>query len=522
MRDSAGVVRQEGGSGEREFVVDSLPEGRARCSVRARGFLGETSSLEIGQDAEATLTLRQFGRVAGVVRCDGAPVSGLLVRIAMPAELASARLDVMPEERGAGTEQAVETDANGRYRFERVPPGPGYSLVAAGFDHPPVHAGPVESRPGEETTVDITVVAGVHLSGRVVDARGAPASGATVNILKRHDKRGGVTWSDEARARADEDGRFLTPALTGPAMRMLKAWIVVDGLQQVIQLEVSPPERGTRDVGTLAPHPGVVSFGIEGPVGDPPATLTVVVLGDPPGVGQAVTLTGAAFDREGRIRMAGLPIGEGTYSAMSGDTRAFSDGKFRTTGSDMIVRIPKPVEVAAKPPPAEKLIIDMVPQTEPALLVLLFDGSFVMCRRVETGNRDPIVERVAPGDYTLVVCAGDRYGRKEIVHVAGQDLRTSIVPDRIGRSVTVVVLDEGKPVPGATVSLRGFRGDARGEHAPWAEAGPDGRAILRGLPPDVAQISITAMGRDVGRGRSLDISGRDEVSVDLAESPAHD
>lgn len=122
LRDSTGSVRQQSGSGERELVLDSLPEGSARCSVRARGFVGESSGVEIGQDAEAVLTLRQFGRVAGTVRCDGAPVSGLLVRIAMPAELASLRLEVTPEERGAGTEQAVETDSSGRYRFDRVPP----------------------------------------------------------------------------------------------------------------------------------------------------------------------------------------------------------------------------------------------------------------------------------------------------------------------------------------------------------------------------------------------------------------
>lgn len=524
VRDSAGAVRQEKGTGACECAIGPLPPGGIRCGIRARGFVGESRRIELEprQDAAVALTLRQFGRVSGVVRCDGTPVAGLLVRIALPMELAQIRLDLLPEDCGAGMEQAVETDSNGRYRFDNVPPGPGYTLTAAGFDHPPVRAGPVESKAGEETTADITVVAGVHLAGRIVDPNGAPSKGATVNVLQRLDKRGVVTWTDEARARTDEDGRFLTPALSGPASRMLKAWIVVDGVQQIIQFETSPPDRGTKDVGTLAPHPGIVLFELEGPVADPPCTLTVVVTGDPPGMGQTITLTGAAFDREGRIRMAGLPIGEGSYSAMSGDTRAFAQGKFRTTGSDMIVGIPPLKAFEESPPPADTLIVDVAAQDEPAFLILIADGSFVSWRPIERGSREPIVEKVAPGRYTLFVCAGDRYGQREITLIAGQETRTSITPDRVGRSLSVLVLDDGKPVSGATVGVRGFRRESRAMTVPWAETGSDGRAVLRGLPPDTTEMAIVAMTAELGRGRRIDISGKSEVALDLAKSQAED
>lgn len=519
-RDSAGGLHEERGGGERECVIASLPAGRARCSVRARGFTGETRRLEVepGREITVVLTLHQFGSVSGVVRCEGAPVAGVLVRCAMPAESATIRTDLTPGDRATGMERTVETDSSGRYGFDGVPPGPGYTLVAADFDHPPARVGPIEVKAGEGTTADIAMMPGAHLAGRIVDFRGSPSPGATVNVLRQHLQRSVVSWEDEARARTDEDGRFVTPALAGPAVRMLKAWIVVDGVQQVIQHEALPPDRGTKDVGTLAPHPGIVQFEMEDGVGDAPAILTVAVNGDPPGVGQTVVLAGVALDRDGRIRMAGLPIGEGFYSVVSADNGALGDGQFRTTGSDMVVKVPPLKQREERPQPAEKLVVDVAETADPALLVLIADGSFVMWRQVEKETSEPVVETVSPGQYTLFVRAGDRFGQQEITQVAGQDMRISIVPDRIGRSVSVLVLDEGKPVPGATVRVQGFCRGSKGLRAPWAEAGSDGRALIRGLPPDVTAMTIMAFTKEgFGRGFTIDVGSTDQVTVDLAK-----
>ncbi len=524
-RDSAGQLHEEKGTGERECVLRSLALGRLRCILRAEGFVGESLRVESEDEQEvaATLTLRRLGRVSGVVRCEGVPVAGVLVHLTVPIESAAALMDLSPADRRAGAARSVESDANGRYSFDRVLPVQGLTLVAAGFDHAPVRAGPLDVRPGEDTTADFALVAGAHLSGRIVDLRGAPCGGATVNILRRHDKRAAVIWDDEARARTDEDGRFVTPALSGQAVRMLKAWIVIDGIQLVIQHETSPPERGTKDVGTLAPHPGSVLFEVEGGVAaHPSAVLTVAVNADPPGVGPSFILSDATFDRDGRVRIAGLPAGEGVYAVVCRDTRAVSEGKFRTTGSDIVVKVP-PLQVREElPAPEEQLIVDVTGTEEPALLVLIADSQFVMWREIGKGSLEPVVERVSPGRYTLFLRAGDRYGQREITQVAGQDLRTSIAPDRIGRSVSVLVLDEGKPVPGATVHVRGFGKGSGGLRAPWAKAGDDGRVVLRGLPPDVVALTIAAMAADHGRGYSLDFRDTDEVTVDLAVTPDGD
>ncbi len=522
-RDSAGELRQERGSGERESVIGSLPAGRLLCIVRAPGFVGETRRLEVeeGREAVVALTLRQFGRVSGTVRCEGVPVPGALVQLALPEQAAEALMHLAPDDRISGRSRSVESDGNGQYRFDRVPAAQGFSVVAAGFDHAPVRVESVEVKAGEEATADITLVAGAHLAGRIVDSRGVSSKGATVHVSWRRDKRATVIWEDEARARTDEDGRFVTPALTGPAVRRLKAWIVVDGVQQVIQHDTPPPDHGTKDVGTLAPLPGTVLFDLEGATADAPATLTVAVNGDPPGVGLSLSLTGIAFDRDGRIRMAGLPIGEGCYSAVSADSRATMDGQFRTTGSDMVVKIPALKQRQEAPQPREQLVIDVAETADPALLLLIADDSIVMWREIGKGNREPVVEKVSPGKYTLFVRAGDRYGQQEVTQIAGQDLRTSIMPDRIGRSASVLVLDKGKPVPGATVKVRGFCKGSRGLRAPWAKAVSDGRALVRGLPPEVKALTITVFDAtgEFGRGYSIDIGSTEEVTVDLAAAP---
>ena len=196
-----------------------------------------------------------------------------------------------------------------------------------------------------------------------------------------------------------------------------------------------------------------------------------------------------------------------------------TDGQFRTTGSDMVVKIPPLTPREEKPQPTESLVVEVAETPDPVLLVLIDDGDFGMWRQIGTGSREPVGETVSPGRYTLLVRAGDRFGEQEITQVAAQDLRVSVTPERIGRSVSVLVLDEGKPVPGAVVQVRGFRRASKGMRAPWAEAGSDGRALLRGLPPEATVLTITALDKDLGRTYTIDIGSTDQVTVDLAKAP---
>jgi len=438
----------------------------------------------------------------------------------MPRESLSTLMDLAEEDRVPDMAWSAKSDGEGRYRFERVPPAEGFTLVAGDFDHAPVEAGPFDVRPGEETVVDVPMRVGGHIAGRIVDSRGVPCAGATVHVYVQQRKPSVVSWVDEARARTDDDGRFDTPALPGTEMRMLKAWVAVGGVQQIIQHETEPPERGTRDVGTLAPLPGVVLLEAESMAGKGPFKVTVGVTGDPPGVGPVVIVNDLELDAEGCARVAGFPVGDGVYSVFNGDGRAVIDGKFRATGADIVVKIPPFGEPPSPAPtPKEKLTID-VPEGQDVLVALLAGEDIAMWRRVRKDDSGPVVEPVGPGTYTLHISAGDRYGRQEITQVEGQDLRVSAVPDRIGRTVTILVLQDGKPVPRAKVGVRGFRAGSRGLRMPWAESGEDGRALLRGVPPDVSALTATIVSKEgFGRTYSLELGEQPEVTVDLAQAP---
>jgi hypothetical protein len=449
------------------------------------------------------------------------PVGGALVRLSMPRDSPPSLLDLAEEDRASGG-WSVESDGEGRYRFDRVPPAGGFTLVAADFDHSPAHAGPFDVKPGEETTVDVAMTVGSHLAGRIVDSRGAPCVGTTVNVYTKSTKPPVVGWMDEARARTDQDGRFVTPALAGPATRMLKAWVAADGVQQIIQHETEPPERGTKDVGTLAPLPGLVLFEAESMAGKGPFKLTAAVNGDPPGFAQSVVVGDLMFDEQGHARVLGLPVGEGVYTVLNGDDRSVANGTFRTTGRDMVVKIPAFVEPAQLPPkPEQSLVVEVAETGEDAIVALVAEGEFLIGRKVRKGDRSPVVERVPPGRYTLHVTAGDLYSRQEVNVVEGEDLNLSVLPDRVGRSFTILVLQDGNAVPGAKVQLRGFRAGARGSRVPWAEGGDDGRVVLRGLPPDVSAITATATNQK-GQGRTypIELTDAGEATVDLAKAPS--
>jgi hypothetical protein len=229
-----------------------------------------------------------------------------------------------------------------------------------------------------------------------------------------------------------------------------------------------------------------------------------------------------ALDPEGRARVLGFPVGEGVYSVSNGDGRSVADGRFRTTGRDMVVKIPAFVEPAPRPPkPEESLIVDVAETGEDAIVVLIGDREFLMWRKVPKDSRSPVIERVPPGSYTLHVTAGDRYSQQEVTLVKGEDLKLTVVPDRVGRSFTILVLQDGKPVPGARVQLRAFAAGAKGHRVPWAEGGDDGRVVLRGLPADVTVLTAAVLNKE-GYGRTypaIEIGDAGEATVDLAKAP---
>lgn len=155
------------------FVLEDVAPGRLTLSATARGYQSYEQSgvvVEPGEDRDDLRVVMQPGAVitGHVTDAGGAPLPG-----------ASVSLLDSGQRFGFGSSQSATTDADGLYRMDGVAPGE-HSLAA---DHPQ------QVRAVRDLTVtlgdnrlDFRLERGLSVSGRVVDAGGAPVAGARVSL----------------------------------------------------------------------------------------------------------------------------------------------------------------------------------------------------------------------------------------------------------------------------------------------------------------------------------------------------
>jgi len=179
---------------------------------------------------------------------------------------------------------------SGVYSLHSRPPGRWLLVAVAGEPWRPVRT-PIELKPGENKTFDVTFEPGLALEGRVVDAGGKAVSGAsvegTVDFLRRS-------------ARTDDGGSFRLEGLPEGALDLMVE--DADGYLVPASLRAAcPATRALRIV--LQPRPVVVGRIAPPPRGYWPVsgrirTATKERLCDP------------AFDSAGAFRLSGVPVGE--------------------------------------------------------------------------------------------------------------------------------------------------------------------------------------------------------------------
>ena len=155
------------------FVLEDVAPGRLTLSATARGYQSYEQSgvvVEPGEDRDDLRVVMQPGAVitGHVTDAGGAPLPD-----------ASVSLLDSGQRFGFGSSQSATTDADGLYRMDGVAPGE-HSLAA---DHPQ------QVRAVRDLTVtlgdnrlDFRLERGLSVSGRVVDAGGAPVAGARVSL----------------------------------------------------------------------------------------------------------------------------------------------------------------------------------------------------------------------------------------------------------------------------------------------------------------------------------------------------
>ncbi len=225
------------------FALDGLAPASYRVLAIADGFAPsnaadpthEVAVPEVGGSVVANVALSKAAVVEGVVTdSKGEPVAGARVR---------ARVAPPPRGEGRGRgfgnrlaaflpggSAADLTDQQGHYVLEGLSGDQRWLLTAEADEFVPTESDPIEVRVGEAKKVDLVLLGGGAISGRVVDDRGGFVEGARVRVGHLPDDRAGQgslsAWEVDRYLEPSvyvttEDGKFLVPNIP-PGIAVVK------------------------------------------------------------------------------------------------------------------------------------------------------------------------------------------------------------------------------------------------------------------------------------------------------------
>jgi uncharacterized GH25 family protein len=414
---------------EGRYRLVGLPSEEVAVEARAVG------SRELEQSVRFELAAGSFTRTQhDFVFHDGVSCEGIVVdnhgRPVPGAEVEAASDD-------GDDVFATRCDGGGRFSFPHGLPGAEVYLSVRqdGFGQPSPERFALE--PGQDLLrVELTVIAGGGLAGRVADVRGQGF--ASVNVRA---ERVGIQADAEADAAVttDDEGHFRFDALPPGTYRCR---VVCPGYPEV-RSAAWPVDLGVEvDLGTLVLHDGLSASGIAlGPDGDPVPDVRIEYRGTGTPSSQAFT------NDEGRFEITGLAAGPLVLTARS-DTLEARDVALHVGPAGLrgaTVRLSERPIVAGVVIGAEGAALAkawIVPVAEEAELVRTkADGSFVLPLPPERAR------------CVVLVCAlGYPPTRAEVL--AGEPARIVLSPKAAslrGRPVQGRVVSGGAPVPGVTI-----------------------------------------------------------------------
>ncbi len=498
------------------FRIGGLPDGRVEVTAAADGYAeshlkgvdpSADDMLEIELNRGATLTGR-------VVDSRGDPVAATITLFnAEPGPFATS---------GASVHPGVQTDAEGRFRFDLLRPGTWRASVFAFTGGGSTESTPIHLRTGEVREIELLVA---NYDGQVVgvvtDQLGNPLEQTEVTITTfGGGSQPGSSWTTPV----DPRGRFeLQPVPTGNA-RIVASHPEYRETERDITIDP-----GTNEV-SLVLEPGLeVSGSVRSSDGQPIPLAAVSAefdlspealqqfMSDPSNRarrGTSLQPVEALTDRNGDFRLAGLD--DGVYKLT-----AWADGYGSGDAVGRQVRL-EGGSVAGLDiilPAQATITIHIAGEPLPGLHVDVRQGLSDFRTATQDSGGDYRIEGLGPGDWTVTARQMDgRSAQQTVSVVPGDDIAVELRFEE-GLHLTGWVTVGGQSADGGGVSL--FRD---GVQPRWTDLGRDGRFELPGVLPGTYTLIVGipgAAGLNAGASytRRVELLRDQELRVDL-EAPA--
>lgn len=483
--------------GLRLFTPSAVPEGAPRSAdPAAPGPAGA-----VALPPPAGLPIRVPAAVTAPPSPDARPASfeGRVVSSATGAGIGGADLTFS---RG-GAAASARAGPDGAFRFE--PPAEGRWLLAAvtapGFfpfapewGHSPVQLDAAAGR--HVSGIEIHLAPATELTGRVVDAGGAPVAGAEVRLLGAAGEAALVSIAD--RFTSDARGTFRFAAPEGAVLEARKAGLLpgraeVDRLSMLngrVTIALGPAHG---PLGGRAPVAGQVIAKGGGPI----AGALVVAEGERP-FGVDVPAAQAVTGGDGRFTLADLDPGRYRITARAEGRAPGSVRRVEPGAKDVLVelaaggRLRGCVRAAASGAPVAPFTV-LVFERRSALRLVQQRS-----RSVIDGSGCYALDDLLPGPAVVVISAPGYAPSPELaVEVpASPGEAVADAALEVGGRLSGVVRDDasGAPIAGARLSVEGALSGAASTFPVLSEAttGAEGAFLLGGLPRRVSVLAAAA------------------------------
>lgn len=413
-------------------------------------------------------------------------------------------------------EREVAADATGAFRFDDLPPGP-VTLVVDAPDHATADVGPlVVGRDMKE--VSVRLERGVTWTGRLVDAAGAPISGARVRNPEMTRATGRARGGRGPCAVSDARGAFEIPRVpAGAAGVIVEREGAAPAFLRVTETAAPSP---TRDVGVLrldgtAALRGVVLDGR----GQPIEGAAVSLAG---GLTVDAAAPAARTSADGSFLIAGVSPGRYALDVVDPAASAMAGGfRRKTLEVELVNGEVRDVVVDARSDARVRgrLRVSGAAPASPTEVALCWsDGSGREVSAAEV-DLDGGFELTAPraGTYSLEVRSldGPVFRGAGLVTLRERETRETTI--ELGQSVIsgrVVSKAGGEPVASARIEIETEQG------ARWPiVANADGTFRVGGLPQGTVRVRALARGYAIAPPQDVRLHDRQAATASFELSP---